>query len=126
MGTIFLFTALYGFLWLGSLIMLISKDKIMNRIFQIVHSFYFVLFSFIYYDIGDFLLPFHWLALLQLAVAFFFTYRFIKSRVADAEDDPHIPFEQQLTPEIRKNIEQFRKTINSVFNIQSQQNNQEL
>ncbi|MCB9189320.1 MAG: hypothetical protein H6598_08900 [Flavobacteriales bacterium] len=126
METIFLFVFLYGILWFATMFMLISKDKIMNRIFQIGHSFYFVLFCLIFYLHGTFYIPFHLLAGLQMVSSLFFAYRYVISRRADPEDNVKIPLEEQLVPEVRKNITQFKKTINSVFNNHSQQNNQEL
>lgn len=61
-----------------TLMFLLSKNRVVLRTFQVIHMYYFVLFAWVSYDIGNFFLPFHFLAAIQFITAIYFTYKFVK------------------------------------------------
>lgn len=95
-------TFAYLLLWMMTFIFFLSNNSSVLRTFQVIHMYYFVLFAWAAYDIGNFFLPFHFLAAIQFLTAIYFTYKFVRV--------PLITNNKSI--EVNKN---FRQTIDEVF-----------
>ncbi|CAG5085002.1 hypothetical protein CRYO30217_02621 [Parvicella tangerina] len=98
----------YGFLWLVSFFFILTKERYINRFLQILHTCYFVLFIQMRYEWQEF--PVLFIGV-ELVTAVYFTYRFLK--VYEKEEVPAMI--AHLQPKVRRNIEQFQKTVDQVF-----------